>query len=74
MAVRNKNPRSATTRRVLCLFAVAALLGAAGAAGLRLWNVHAQTSDWVWTAKEVPSKMQFAGHESGDHPEMRTLE
>ena len=42
---------------------VSALVLAGVLAGVRLWSVHQQTSDWVLSPKEVPSKVQFAGRE-----------
>jgi hypothetical protein len=42
---------------------VSVLVLAGVVAGVRLWSVHQQTSDWVLSPKEVPSKVQFAGRE-----------
>jgi hypothetical protein len=40
-------------------------------AGVRLWNVHQQTSDWVFSPKEVPSKVQFADREYNCGPDAK---
>jgi hypothetical protein len=43
-------------------------------AGVRLWNVHQQTSDWVLSPKEVPSKVQFADREYNCGPDAKPAE
>ncbi|MDQ0279421.1 hypothetical protein QO003_003724 [Arthrobacter silviterrae] len=47
--------------RILSFVAIAALMAAAAAVGVRLWTVHQQTSDWALWPAAVPSKVQFSG-------------
>jgi hypothetical protein len=48
---------------------LSALMLAVVLAGVRLWNVHQLTSDWVLSSKEVPSKVRFAGREYNCGPD-----
>ncbi|MDI2036599.1 hypothetical protein [Paenarthrobacter nitroguajacolicus] len=55
--------------RITLLLLVTGAAVAGTLAGVRLWNVHQQTSDWVWSPKEIPSKVQFAGREYNCGPD-----
>src|SRR5881392_901802 len=61
------------TRIALSLI-VSALVLAGVLAGVRLWNVHQQTSDWVLSPKAVPSKVQFSGREYNCGPDPKPAE
>jgi hypothetical protein len=50
---------------------VSVLVLAGVLAGVRLWSVHQQTSDWVLSPKEVPSRVQFADREYNCGPDPR---
>lgn len=49
--------------RGLLALLVIAVLAAGTLAGIRLWTVHQQTSDWTLWPREVPSKVQFASRD-----------
>lgn len=57
--------------RIAFSLVLSALVLAGVLVGTRLWNVHQQTSDWVLSPKEVPSKVQFAGREYNCGPDPR---
>jgi len=61
------------TRIALSLM-VSVLVLAGIFAGVRLWNVHQQTSDWVLSPKEVPSRVQFADREYNCGPNPQPAE
>ncbi|MBT2533270.1 hypothetical protein J7E83_14305 [Arthrobacter sp. ISL-48] len=60
--------------RIALSFIVSALVLAGILAGVRLWNIHQQTSDWVFSPKEVPSKVQFAGRDYNCGPDPKPAE
>lgn len=60
--------------RIALSLTVSALVLAGVLIGVRLWNVHLQTSDWVLSPKEVPSKVQFAGREYNCGPDAQPSE
>lgn len=64
---------SRATRIALSLI-VSVLVLAGILAGVRLWSVHQQTSDWVLSPKEVPSKVQFADREYDCGPDPQSAE
>lgn len=57
--------------RILLSLVAAAIALAATVIGVRLWAVHEQTSDWGMWPREVPSRVQFAGHDYTCGPDAR---
>ncbi|ACL42081.1 hypothetical protein Achl_4130 (plasmid) [Pseudarthrobacter chlorophenolicus A6] len=62
-------------KRAVARVAVAAgavtLAAVLAAVGVRLWNVHLQTSDWTLTPREVPSKVQYDAREFNCGPDAK---
>ncbi|UZX05644.1 hypothetical protein F8G81_20985 [Arthrobacter sp. CDRTa11] len=58
-------------KSIVLLLVVSALVVAGILAGVRLWHVHLQTSDWTLWPREVPSKVQFADREYNCGPDAK---
>lgn len=60
--------------RITLTLIVSTLVLVSVVAGVRLWGVHQQTSDWVLWPEEVPSKVQFADREYNCGPDAKPRE